>query len=304
MVLAVSMSAALENVDPITCKIDFTIAVLGAYERNINNTNFSLLISNLTKDKNMLIEQATTGNASKIREFVKNNVDTDLKSARIGVDSHRSLKHGGLKKEQKQALKDEYKKVHDIFKTCQQNGMKNLGEKRVEAYTKILEQHTALTDKFEAKGLNASGMRKVISDANAQVIVPLKDAIAKANSSDELHSTIKKYCLFNGCKNGVNFHFAAKFEIERLSATLAHIKSKEINISDEQVMKVQNMINSMKGLIVDTGTAQYAEDGKMIRGNIRGAYDDLKKIKVKKTQSVDVSRGKNLKEERLNEQRN
>lgn len=276
-----TQSALGKATDTLVCKIDFTVAILNAYQTTINATNLSSTIGALGKDKVQLQTLASAGNVSAVREFVKNTLDTDLKSARVSVEDVRNTLHKSLTKEQKQSLKDAYKKTQDAFKVCQQGGLKALGDKRVEEFTKILDQHSLIADRFAAKGIDASGMKKVIEDAKAQVVTPLKDALAKANSSDEIQAAVRKYCLFDGCKNGVNFHFSAKFEIEKLSATLAYIKTNGISVSDDQVSRVQGAVTSARGVLAEMGTTQYADDGKNVRNSIQSAYGDLKTVRVK-----------------------
>lgn len=275
-------TAVLEKTkETLYCKIDFTLSILKTYQSTINESNFSLHIINLSNDKTRLSEISSTRNVSAVRDFVKNVLDTDLKNARLSVEVTRSSKHPGLSKDQKQALKDAYKKAHDAFRSCQQNNFKMLGDKHVELFTKILDDHLAIVNRLAEKGIDTSGMKKVIEDATTQVVTPLKDALSKANSSEEVQAALRKYCLFNGCKNGVNFHFATRFEIEKLSATLAYIKANNISVSGDQVSKVQGAVTSARGVLAEMGTTQYTDDGKNVRNSIQSAYGDLKNVRVK-----------------------
>ena len=270
-----------KSADVLVCKIDFTLAVLNAYQSVFNASNFSSSIVALGKDKVQLQSLISADNASSVREFVKNTLDNDLKFARMSIEDVRSTSHKDLSKEQKQSLKDAYKRAQESLTTCQRSGLKTLGDKRVGEFTKILDQHLTLADRFAAKGIDVSGMKKVIEDAKTQVITPLKDALAKANSTEEVQAAVRKYCLFNGCKNGVNFHFAAKFESEKLSAILNYIRANNISVSDDKISKVQGSITSTRAMLVEIGSAQYTNDAKNVRNSIQKAYGDLKDVRVK-----------------------
>ncbi len=292
--------------ETLNCKIDFTLSILNAYQSVANGSNFSSLIVNLSNDKVKLVEISSTKNVSAVRNFVKNILDVDLKNARLSVEMSRSSKHQGLSKEQKQTLKDAYKKAHDSFRSCQQTNLKLLGEKRVELFTKILSDHLILANKFSERGLDTTGMKKIIDDAQVQIVAPLKDALVKANSSDEIQTVLRKYCLFNGCKNGVNFHFAAKFEAEKLSATLAYIKAKNLTVSDDKLSTVQSALTSARGIISEGGTTQFTDEGgKNLRNKVQSAYSGLKNVRVKATAKTEVPVKDRIKvQEKLKEEKN
>ncbi len=274
-------SALGKAADAMICKIDFTVAILSAYQTNINSSNLSFIIDSLGKDKTQLQTLSSTGNVSIIRDYVRNTFDSNLKMARESVEGVRGGAHKNLTKDQKQSLKDAYKKAQDTFSVCQKTGLKNLGDKRVEEFMKILDQHSIIADRLVAKGLDITGMKKVIDDAKAQIINPLKDALGKANSSDEIHAILKKYCLMDGCKNGINFHFATKFEMEKLSSTLNFVKSRNISVSEDQISKVASVVNSARSLLNELGNTQHADDGKNIKNSIQNAYGDLKNVRVR-----------------------
>lgn len=274
-----------KTADSFKCKIDFTISYIGSL--SLVGANLSSYSEKLNADLFQLDALVSAGNRSAFKDFIKNTFEPNFKAAREAVHKWRKDNYKNLTKEQKASLKESYQSAKKAFEDCHKKSLLDHGNQRVELFEKILAQYKERTDRLAAKGLDTSGMNKVIEDAKAQVVEPLKSALADANDSQSIKNILRKYCLFNGCKNGVNYHLAAKYEIERLSATLAFVKSKLNNTEfNAKVAEAESNLNSAKGLLTEVGNTHYNDNGKQIWNKIRSSYEILKNINKSAKESI------------------
>jgi hypothetical protein len=133
-------------------------------------------------------------------------------------------------------------------------------------------------DALSAKGIDVSSLNKIISDATAQIITPLQNAVSSANDATSINNAIKGYCLFDGCANGINFHLAAKFEIAKLQIAFNKINSNQ-NVSQTSITQLQTDITTASGILTQVGTGQYSQDQNTGLWNaIKDAYNVIKTI--------------------------
>ncbi len=272
-----SVSLPGKAADSFKCKIDFTVAYIESLSSL--GANLSSYSDRLKADVAQLDSLISAGNRSAFKDFVKNFLEPDFKSTREAEHQWRKDNYRNLTKEQKTSLRASYKESKAVFEDCQKKTLFEHGNQRVELFEKILTQYKERTDRFASKGLNPEGMNKVLEDAKTQVVEPLRSAIDSTNDSQTLKNILRKYCLFNGCKNGVNYHLAARFEMERLSATLNYLKEK-LNTSEfnAKFSEVESNLNVAKGILSEVASAQYNDNGKQIFNKIKSSYEILKNI--------------------------
>jgi len=272
-----SVSLPGKAADSFKCKIDFTIANINSL--SLVGANLSSFSTALEADNIQLETLAASGNISAFREFVKNTLEPNFKKTREAVNQWRKDNYKNLTKEQKANLKLSYQDIKNTFNDCHKKGLQDHGIQRVELFNKILEQYKERTDKLAAKGIDATALNKVLEDAKTQIVEPLQNRLADANDSQAIKNVLRKYCLFNGCKNGINFHLASKYEIERLKATLTYIKTK-LNDTElaSKITEAETNLNSAKGLLNEGGLANNNDNGRQVFNKIRTSFETLKKI--------------------------
>ncbi|MEK6933926.1 MAG: hypothetical protein AABW75_03560 [Nanoarchaeota archaeon] len=272
-----SVSLPGKAVDFLKCKIDFTIANINSLSSvGANLSSFSTI---LEADNVQLETLAISGNISAYREYVKNTLEPNFKKTREAVNQWRKDNYKNLTKEQKSSLKSSYQDAKKTFDDCHKKGLIDHGTQRVELFNKILEQYKERANKLAAKGIDTTAMNKILEDAKTQIVEPLQNGLADANDSQAIKNVLRKYCLFNGCKNGVNFHLASRFELERLKATLAYIKTK-LNDTElaSKITEAETNLNSAKGLLNEGGLANNNDNGRQVFNKIRTSFETLKKI--------------------------
>jgi hypothetical protein len=144
---------------------------------------------------------------------------------------------------------------------------------RINNFKNSLDVYQKKISVLSAKGVDVSSLNQIISDANTQIIAPLQSAISSAGDASSLNQAIKKYCLFDGCVNGTNFHLAAKFETAKLQIALNKINS------SSEATQLQTDLTNAKNILTQVGTSQYTSDqNKNLWNAISNGYKVIKSI--------------------------
>ncbi len=282
----VSAEAVKENLlaatsNALKCKTDFFVGVLNSMAANITSAeNLTQYAVKLQNDSKQIETLATQNDLDALKAFIKTTYDPDLKSAREAVNSWRNSNNKNLTKEQKTSLKESYAKVEKDFNDCQLPAFKEMANRRIEEFNSHLAHYQNVTDKLSARGVNASAMQKVIDDARLQIIVPLQNEIANATTEKEVKDALKKYCLYDGCRNGINYHLAVRFEIAKLGATSEFLKT-EGNLSryGDKISRMENSGHAAQALMKSIGNRAFNDGGRAVNLNIGSAYKSLKETK-------------------------
>lgn len=263
--------------DSFKCKVDLTISYMDSL--TLVGANLSSYSEKLQADINQLDSIVSSGNRSAFKDFVKDTFEPDFKSSRDAINQWRKDNNKNLTKEQKATLRESYQNAKKTFDDCHKNSLIDLGNQRVELFEKILAQYKERTDRFASKGLDTAGMNKVLEGAKTQVMDPLKNALTSANDSQSIKNILRRYCLFNGCKNSVNYHLAAKYEIERLTATINFIKTKLNSTEyDAKIKEAESNLNAARGLLAEIASTHNNDNGKQIWNKATSSYKTLKNL--------------------------
>jgi hypothetical protein len=255
------------SMDNVICKADFMNGVLESMMENVNGTeNLQDDLDALETDVETLQGYSGSGDANGYRLYLRDSFAPHMRAARENIMSARHGVGGSVGEQ----LRIEYDSYKSEYHACNDESMGRFSEAKVNAYEAALERAQERADNMSAKGIDASGLDSLIRDAWEQVVDPLQDALDEAENGTGAKDAIHQYCLFNGCKEGLNFHFWVKFEAEKLDSVLASISDEaaEAGLSDD-VDSAQADIDSASDALEDAGTAQYTD------GAGQGILDDL-----------------------------
>ncbi|MEK6892670.1 MAG: hypothetical protein AABX07_00535 [Nanoarchaeota archaeon] len=261
------------------CKTDFFIDVLNSMTINITSAENLTQYSTKLQDDLKQIEIIIAQNNSTLKTFIKTTYEPDLKSAREAVNNWRR-DNKNLTKEQKTELKRNYAEIEKTFNGCQLTALKEMANKRIDEFNKHLTRYQNVTDKLLAKGVNVSAMQKVIDDARLQIIAPLQAEIANKTSEKDVKSALKKYCLYNGCRDGINYHLAQRFEIAKLDATSKFLKQdKNASRFGDKISRMENSGRAAEAFMKGIGNKAFNDGGKAVKFSVDSAYNSLKETK-------------------------
>jgi len=262
------------------CRIDFSMGVISAMvSASSSASSLSNYSDKLASDMTELQTFVNNNDWDGFKSFVKSTFDPDFKVARETVNSWRKTSSWrNLTAEQRKSLRDSYSSQKSTYDTCHLNSLKEVGQGRVTAFNAILDSHQKRADTLKSKGLDTSSLDKIIQDAKTQIVDPLQAALNNTRDAKAVHSALKGYCLFDGCKEGINFHLEAKFEIAKLEIALNKLKTS--NVSADKLTQLETYINNAKNALNSVGTGRYNDQTKrQVWNNIKSAYSKIKEIK-------------------------
>ncbi len=255
------------------CKTDFSISIMNSLQ-NVG-ANLSIYITTLQED--LAKVEPLSDDRDALRDFVKNTYEKDIKNSREAVNQWRKDQYRNLTKEQKTTLQQAYQDARTSFDGCQLDALKALSDKRVQDMKDSLVPYQSRIDKLSEKGLDVTELQKILADAQIQIITPLQNALDSAKDAQSIQDALRKYCLFNGCRNGVNYHLEAKFETERLNQILAYLqKNNSSNETAQKLAQAQIALNSAKGLLLEIGTTNFGDQGKQLWSTLKSVQQILK----------------------------
>lgn len=267
--------------DKLACKIDFHIAVLTELGTKLNNsTEISKWISKLKEDKDKLHEFASKGDDKEFHKFQRDILHDDAKSAGDSLKGIRkNFKRYNVTKDMRTSLKELFKADRINFTNCISQIDLKIAERRVEYYTKILAKRREKIEKLSKRNISVADLNDIIARAQDTIVTPLQNAVNTGDAA-QAGAALKQYCLFSGCRNGTNFHFAAKFEIARLSDLLAKVSSgpKAAEIAP-QAVTIQAELNSAKSALDAVGNASFGENQRdQVWNQIKAAAESFRKL--------------------------
>lgn len=90
-------------------------------------------------------------------------------------------------------------------------------------YNSSLNSYWKRADNLRNRSINADLLYNLVTEARQKILTPLRNEVKEAENTSQIREALGKYCLYDGCLNGTNYHMAAKFETTRLSILLNNV---------------------------------------------------------------------------------
>ncbi len=250
------LSASAQQVK---CKTDFMVGVLNSITSTVTNAgSLSAYASALQSDDAQLQTYADGGQVESYRQYLQGTYDPELKSAREAIVQWRMSDGRNTTVSERQTIRSDYASLRSSFDSCELTAVKDYADAKVTGYTAILAEYQDKASNLSAKGIDTSNLTSLISEARSTIVTPLQSALDSANDSKGVADAIRSYCLYNGCKNGTNFHFAAKWDIAKLTAIESQVQSKPAAANfTAQLGQVTSDLGSASAMLQGIGTSDY-----------------------------------------------
>lgn len=267
------------NGGSLKCKTDVISSIATAYSgEGADIGNLKALVERLRNHSAQAQELALKGNREEYRNFLKNSFDPDFKEAKRLVEELKKEKTN-LTKEQRENIRTKTRQAFSFHKQCKLESGKEEGRGRIVAFNSILESKEMKIEKMKERGVNTTLLEKVISDAREKIINQMQKEVSVAKDEKTVESAVKKYCLFDGCEEGVNYHFAARFEVAKLETVLEEIKIKKRDNS--MINELSEHIKNAKSALEEVGNSKYTEEGKKrVWESIRKGHKVIREIQA------------------------
>lgn len=242
----------------VNCKTNFTKSFESQIVQLIPNASSQLgpQIATLGQDTAQLQTYANSGEMSTFKGYVQGAYDSELMTInKMFVPAIMASKPTNATIHQ---LLSEYNATKASYESCSFSGIKADALQVVQIYQNQIAMYNQQIAGLSKYGVNTAQMSSDISGANATILVPLQNAINSAQNTSQIQSALQSYCLFDECSGGTNYHLAAKFSADKLTAilnlaeTLNSTKNQQANLS-----QVQSNINSAKAMIQQAGSSEY-----------------------------------------------
>ncbi len=141
--------------------------------------------------------------------------------------------------------------------------LKSMAEKEITNDQRLIAAYQVGLSKLPS-GVDTAQMNLTISQAKTQIIAPLQAALNASTNTMQLYAAFQSYCLDNNCKNGTNFHLAAKLKLEGSQAYLAYLELKAnastyVMVNQTALAAAKSDLSSASSLINSTGSVQFSQ---------------------------------------------
>ncbi len=262
------------------CRNDFMVGYINAIIAAVPNSSASLsgLPGTLQADIVTLKGYAASGDVSGYRDYLRGTYDPALKTARETIAQTKPWR--GASSDTRAGLKSSYAQLRQTFDACQLSAAQAFGQAKVAAYQQYLDEYANRTNMISSRngtrGMDTGSMSQLVSDAGSQIVGPLQSAVSAASNVSGVREALGRYCLYDGCKDGVNFHLAARYEAVRLAATLAFVESRAGANASSYFAQADADLATAQATLASVGTSPYSDGGAQIHSELKAVAEDLK----------------------------
>ena len=258
----------------LTCGNTYTTGYLNAIVTIVNNSTITATLNDdITKlgvGFSALQIDANNGNVTQYKTDVK-TYNADSKKANLDARTILKTMHN---KNIYSELKSQVNQLRLEQKSCMFTAKQQQAQSKIQMFNKSLLHVENMTNKMTKHGIRADALNQTINTASAQVQA-FQLAVQNSQNGTQLQAALNSFCLYDGCKDPNNFHFAAKTAIEVNQAKL-NVLSVKNNTSSYQALVSQGQIDltNAQNKLNDVGSNKYhGTQSSDVWNNIKAASD-------------------------------
>jgi hypothetical protein len=254
----------------INCKTNFTVTFGNYISASLSNSNsiYPKIVA-LQQENAQLQNYSASANIAGFRTYVREYYDPSLKQ--IGMDVLFGLKGSRLAQGTTKTLREEYNQTQSAYNACEFNTEKQLAIAKGDAYEYYISYYNQKVQNLSAEGLNTTAMQSLVNKAQAEIVVPYMDDVNASTNQSALDAALSRYCLFDDCRNGTNFHLAANFDVLKLTAIYDKLSAIP-DLTGKQTAQLANIradLNVTSAALGSVGTNAYTQ------GSGQAIFNDL-----------------------------
>ncbi|HKC78900.1 MAG TPA: hypothetical protein VKB83_02265 [Nitrosopumilaceae archaeon] len=238
-----------------TCQANAETGYIGAAISDISNINQTAISADSGKITADLQTLTTDVNN-------KDQFKVDLKSFRTDsltgtLDMHSAIKDAKPTSDQKTKLKSDFSSMRSTYQSCMFGAIQQFANVKLQVYGNTIQKVQNRTNVMASKGMDTTKLNLLISQAQTN-LGNLAASVSSATNSSELKTALKSYCQYNGCKSGVNFHFAAQTALSAEQSVLDSIKSNPNSGQyRSKIDQAQTDLTNAQNILITVGTSKY-----------------------------------------------
>lgn len=258
-----------------SCKTNFTISLSAAARPYLSAADSSALVNSLIRLKQysgQLGRLANQSNATGFEAYVSSTYDPQLADATRGIVP--AIAGAGLNATALASIRSSYSTLRAQYEQCALSALRAFAQAESSAYQSQLSQARLEAQNLSARGIDASALYADISNASTGIVAPLQSAANSATSAGQLEAALNGYCLYDGCKAGINGHFDARFGFDKLQAILNRLGG---TAQDSALSAARADLDGASAILQQAGASRYtASQASTVFADLRNAGDELR----------------------------
>jgi len=242
----------------VECKTTFETGMVSLLTTSTSSANsLTTYATTLQDDQQKLQTDANNADISAWKNDVA-TYDSDVKSLNDAIVSWRLTSGKNLTNSSRQTIKSGDTSMRATLASCQFDALKAYSDTKLAWYDSDLSAAQAKASNLSAKGVDTTALTGVISSAQSTIVAPFQSAIDSATDAKGLQAALQQYCLYDGCKSGTNFHFAAQWDIAKTSAIESYLQGKpKAGNFTSQFSQVTSDVSQSQSALSAVGTSAY-----------------------------------------------
>lgn len=268
------------QLDTMTCRNTYVTGYLGDVVSIINNstTTSTLTTTDIPKlgtDFSSMQSDAGTNNTAQFKTDMK-TYNGDTKTADLDVKTDVKIAHS---KTINTTLRSDNKQLQLAYQSCLFGVKQQVAQFKENMFNAHIANAQNRAEKLALRGLNTAGLNQTIDNANAGVQA-FEQAVANAQNSTQLKAALQSFCLYNGCKNPSNQHFAANTAIQIDQSRLNVLASKNTTSTFQGlVSQAQTDLANAQTALTQVGSSQYqGNQSDTVWNDIKDASDTIQQL--------------------------
>lgn len=262
-----------------TCRNTHTAGYIGDVVTAINNATVTATTStDLTKLGNDFSALQSDANGSNAAQFKADSKTYNIDSRTVNLDARAAIKTVHSKSVNAE-LKSDATPLKSAYNSCLFGVKHQYAQLKMQMFTSALLHAKNMTKKMSERGMNTTALNQTIGMAGGQ-IQSFEAAVNNAQNSTQLKAALDSFCLYNGCKNPDNFHFAAKTAIDSAQAKIRFLAGKNSTSSYQTlVSQAQADLGNAQTALSQVGSSKYqGTQSSDVWNNIKGAVDIIHQL--------------------------
>src|SRR5271157_3877610 len=206
------------------CKTNFTSAFIGQVTSAVPRlSGLGQYSAALQSDTSRLSSIAATGNVASFRSYLSGTYDPELNAISGNVSAQ--MRAANLSRNQTSQLRLLYNGTLATYASCRIDSIRDSASRKLDLFNDSIADYQKEANVLSQQGVNVSALDLLLQNAKSQIATPLAAAVGLASNASQISAALNRYCLFDGCRNGTNFHLAAHFELDRLTAEAGYLET-------------------------------------------------------------------------------
>lgn len=240
------------------CFNTYITGYLNAVVTVINNSTITSNISNndipkIASDYSAIQVDVTQNNTAQLKIDTK-AFNSDGRTATHDTTTAIRTAHS---KTINTTLKTDIAPIKSAYIQCLFGVRQQQASLKVNMYSNAMTNAETRERNMEKRGMDTSTLNKTITTASSK-IEAFKEAVNNAENSTQIKSAMDSFCLYNGCKDPNNYHFAAKTSIDAMQARLNLLTGlNSTSTYQSLVSQAQSDITNAQNALDQVGASKY-----------------------------------------------